>query len=287
MLSVNIGIVAVTFWWLFSRLKFRRDQLTALLLSASAALPLYAVLILGHLTFVGMLLMSLFAADVMADRKARAGLWTGLMLFKPILFPVPLLMLLWRKRWGAVALFIATAFALIGFSYVLVGWDGLVSNIAMMRLMTSDSLLPRTHSLRGLAFYMGLGPAAWIAAALAVSVALWYAVSRAPDQRWVLGGAIVAVLLVPPYLQYHDLAIGLVAIAVALTAVRSVPDRDMSVLFLVVLVPAALALIGPKDHPVFPIMPVFLTFAFAYCLWKAFRPEPNGGGNAFPSSEQQ
>jgi hypothetical protein len=271
MLVVNIAVLTFTLWWLSSRLKLRQDKLTALLVSASGALPLYAVLILGHLTFVGMLLLSLFATDVLGNKKTRAGLWAGLMLFKPILFPVPLLMLLWKKQWRAITLFLVTAFALLCLSFVLVGWDGLQSNIAMMRLMTNDYLLPRIHSLRGLAFSLGLGPEAWIAAALAVVAALWLSASRAYDQTWVLAGAMLAVMLVPPYLQYHDLAIGLIAIAIALTAVNGVSDRTRNLLFIIVLVPAALVLACPRDKINFPIMPVVLSGLFVYCLWKAFK----------------
>ncbi len=272
MLAINFAVLVFIFYWLASRLKFNQDHRMALLLLGSAALPLYAVLILGHLSFLGVLFLSLFVIDVMANRATRAGLWTGLMLFKPILFPVPLLMLLMKREWKAIALFIGTAIALLGSSYALIGWNGLLSNVEMMRLMTSDYLLPRTHSLRGLVFYMGLGPAAWIVAALTVAVTLGYAAVRAPNQRWVMAGAILAVMLVPPYLQYHDLAIGLIAIAVSLAAMRAIQDKTRSFLFLAILVSSALALMGPDRQPVFPIMSVVLTIAFGFCMCRSFQP---------------
>ena len=81
---------------------------------------------------------------------------------------------------------------------------------------------------------------------------------------------IIAVMLVPPYFQFHDLAIGLIGIAVALTSMREISDKNRNLIFLISLVPGLLVLLSPREHPIFPIMPVVLVFLFIYCLWKAF-----------------
>ncbi len=269
MLAVNFVVLAFTFWWLSTRLKFRQDQLTAFLVSASGALPMYAVLVLGHLTFVGMLLLSLFATDLIGNRKTRAGLWAGLLLYKPTLFPIPLLLLLWKRQWRAVGLCAVVNAALLFLSIALVGWSGLQANIAMMRVMTSDYLLPKTQSLRGLVFAAGLGIESWVVLAVAAVALLWIAFARAQDQRWVMAAAIVAVLLVPPYLQFHDLALGLIGIAFALAGMDMVADRTRNYLFFIALIPAGLVL-ATRDRQVIPIMPLVLVLLFAYCLWKSF-----------------
>jgi hypothetical protein len=275
MLAINISILALTFWVLASRLKFGQDQATAFFISSSGALPLYAALILGHLTFLGMLLLALFVTDLFGDRKPRSGLWVGFMLFKPILFPVPLLMLVLTRQWRAIVVFVCTASALLGLSLALVGRNGLWSNIAMMRVMTNDYLLPRTHSLRGLAFFIHFGFVGWIALALVVVVALGIAAFHTRDQHWLAAGMIMAIMLVSPYLQYHDLAIGLVGIALAIATMRPIIDKTRIYLFLIALVPAGVVLTAPKSQPIFPVMPVLLTVSFVYCLWKAFRPAGN------------
>ncbi len=272
MFGVNVLLLAFSLWWLSRALAFRTDQITAFLVLASAALPMYAVFVLGHLTFIGLLLLSLFATDCMSGKFRRAGLWAGLMLYKPTLFPIPLLLLLWKKQWKALAMFSGVAAGLFAFSFALVGWEGLRANVIMLRLMTSDYFLPKTQSLRSLVYFFGLGQGFWIALVLIVLAALWVAVLYAPNQRWVMVCAAIALLLTPPYLQFYDLSMGLVGAAVAISAMESVSDRSRNVLFLIVLLSSALALAGPKNQPSLPVMPIVLALFFCYGLRKAFAP---------------
>jgi hypothetical protein len=270
MFALNTAIFAFTVYWIASKARYNRDQTTTLLIAGSAALPLYAVLILGHLTFLGMLFLSLFAVDWRHGGKTRTGLWAGLLLFKPTLLPIPLLLLLWKKQWKAIAAFVATTCTLLLISLALIGWDGLLKNAAMLRLMGSDYLLPMTHSLRGLAFALRLGIAVYVMMALAVVAALWIAVVRAQNKNWTMAGAMLAILLVPPYMQYHDLAIGFIAIALALMAAESIPDITRNSLFLFVLAVCAVTFANLKTDRLFPIMPIALIVCFAFCLRKAF-----------------
>jgi hypothetical protein len=271
MLVGNIAVLIFTFWLLGTRLRYSQEQFVSLLIIASAAIPIYAVLILGHLTFIAILLLSLFATDMIGTKSTRAGLWTGFLLFKPILFPIPLLILLWKKQWNAILLFLGTGIVLLLLSYALVGWEGLKANAIMLHVMTSDYLLPKTQSLRGLAFAVGLGAWAWIILAGITTFVLWYGFLSAPDQRLVFAGSIFAVMLVPPYLQFHDLAIGMIAIALALATMKSISDRIRNYLFLMTLVPPALVLAVQRKHQILPIMPIFLSILFTYCIWKALQ----------------
>ena len=275
MLGINIVLVAFTFWLLISRLRYSADQIVAFLVLASAAPPLYAFLFLGHLTSLSFLFLSLFIVDIMGIQKWRAGLWTGLLLFKPIVFPVPLLLILWKRQWKALAVFVGTAFSLLLFSFILIGWDGIRAYAGMLLLMTHDSLLPKNQSLRGLVYAVGLGTTAWALLSCITIVCLWIAFRRARDQRWIYAAAMLAVMLVPPYLQFHDLTLGLVSLAIVLSIIKRVSDKARSGLFLLVLVPAAIALQMPKDHAVFPVMPVVLIAMFAWCLWKGFTQDPD------------
>jgi hypothetical protein len=280
MLGINIALVTFTFWWLTSRLRYSADQILTFLILASAALPLYAFLFLGHLTSLSFLFLSLFIIEIMGTRKWRAGLWTGLLLFKPILFPVPLLLILWKRQWKALALFVGTAFPLLLFSLILVGWDGIRANARMLLLMTDDSLLPKNQSLRGLVYAAGLGTTAWVLLSAATIACLWIAFSRARDQRWIYAAAMLAVMLVPPYIQFHDLTIGLISLAIVLSNMNRVSDKTRNGLFLLILVPPAIALQMPKDHAVFPVMPVVLIVMFAWCLWKGFRQDPDSAARS-------
>ena len=83
-------------------------------------------------------------------------------------------------------------------------------------------------------------------------------------------GAMLAILLVPPYMQYHDLAIGFIAIALALMAAESIPDITRNSLFLFVLAVCAVTFANLKTDRLFPIMPIALIVCFAFCLRKAF-----------------
>jgi hypothetical protein len=280
MLGINIALVTFTIWWLTSKLHYSADQIVTFLILASAAPPLYAFLLLGHLTSLSFLFLSLFIIEIMGARKWRAGLWTGLLLFKPILFPVPLLLILWKRQWKALALFVGTAFPLLLFSLILVGWDGIRAYAGMLLLMTHDSFLPKNQSLRGLVYAAGLGTTAWVLLSAATIACLWIAFSRARDQRWIYAAAMLAVMLVPPYIQFHDLTIGLISLAIVLSNMNRVSDKTRNGLFLLILVPPAIALQMPKDHAVFPVMPVVLIVMFAWCLWKGFRQDPDSAARS-------
>jgi hypothetical protein len=269
MIGINALLLTYSFWWLSTRMQFRREQLIAFLVVACATLPMYAVFVLGHMTFITLLLLSFFTIDILENRKFRPGLWAGLLLYKPIFIPVPLMLLLCKKRLKAFGLFLLTVFLMGFLSFVLVGWSGLLSNLAMMQLMTNDSLLPRTQSLRGLMPSGHLGSGLWIVAVVAVLTALWITVRRAERQHWILASAIAAILLVPPYLQFYDLSIGLLGIAFALASMNSISDKTRNYLFLLAFVPPALVLAAQRYEIHAPIMPILLIALFCYCFWRA------------------
>jgi len=271
LLGLNGLLLVFTLRLLSRKLGYREDQTSTLLVAAGAMLPLYAALLLGHLTIVGLLLLSLFIIDLFNGHRWRAGLWTALLLYKPLFVPIPLLMLIWKKQWRAMLVYLTGSAILGGVSLLLVGWAGLEANFAMLKVMTSEYLLPRTQSLWRIIFWLGWGHIAWLVVVAAVISVLWAAIALHWEKHWTMAGAMLAILLIPPYLQYYDLALGLTAIACFIQALQPVSEKTRNVIFLLTIVPGTLVLLGSRELASFPIVPVFLFFCFGYLIWRAHR----------------
>jgi hypothetical protein len=79
MIGCNLLLLVVAIYVQCRFLCQRRDQVLAIILAASVLLPVYINFILGQMAFVGLLLFSLFAVDLLKERTTRAGLWIGLL----------------------------------------------------------------------------------------------------------------------------------------------------------------------------------------------------------------
>lgn len=202
-------------------LPIKRSHERLFVLFALAFQPLQALLGGGQDTAVTILLWAGGIHLALGRRDALAGLVLGLGAFKPQLFLLPLLYLVVRSRWRAVAGVVASASALGALGLLLHGLDGYRAWVAILRsqtylLGTRQASLSKMHSIvasieallppgrASIAWWVGHAIMAIVAAAtLRVARRM-----RSPRHVWSL--LVVATVLVSPHLFTYDLSLLLV-----------------------------------------------------------------------------
>jgi hypothetical protein len=177
-----------------------------------------------------LLSLPIFAATFVAFRARRetlAGALLGLQLFRPQLLLAPLVLLAWKRRWRALAGFVAVALMLAGLAVLFVDPHSLLAWLSLLPLLSRMMFEPgmptpifsSVHALFLLPLgerHLGLGLAAGMAAAvliLAALLALWSGPWRpeADDFGLRFAALVVVTPLVSQYLQLHDFAILILA----------------------------------------------------------------------------
>src|SRR5438128_7631130 len=214
---LNLLCLALTLHLLLRRLALGSDQTFWLLLIAFCTVPVYVTLFQGQVSFLVLLLLTLYVLDLQEGREVRTGAWAGLLLFKPQLLLLPLLILAWRRCWQGLLALMVVVTALSLLSLLLVGVEGLQQHVLLMRQMaTADGTLGiypwAMHNLRALAYFSLPRPwnsvGWWGSSALLVLATLWVQrPSLAEDQNsaWRWSATVAAWLLSTPHLTSHAL----------------------------------------------------------------------------------
>jgi hypothetical protein len=212
------------------------------LLIAATFVPIMRALTLGQSTMVALLAYAGFAWALTRRRDAIAGLSLALALVKPQFLLLPVLWLLFRRRWTALGGFAAGGAALLLVSCALVGAQGLRSFLDVLLLTPGSEgaygvnpaimpnirgSVPRLANL--LSAETGLSVALDALAAITLILTgivlylVWRGCASAPAAGPVSLGlqltlVIGAGLLVSPHLNPHDLSLLVVSGAAALGA---------------------------------------------------------------------
>ncbi len=269
MLGGNAILLVAVVYMLCKSLCKNRDQVLAVVLAASVLLPIYINLILGQMAFAGLILYSLFTIDLLRNRTGRAGLWVALLSYKIMLVPIPLFVLLFRRAWRGILVTMSGCALLTALSVALVGTNGMLGNLHLLKMMTDESLIPRMQSLRGLTYYLGLPSAIYWLLSAALLGALWAIDRRGGDLRWLLASAVLANLLVSPYVQTYDLSLGLVALVLAVSSFSRVPDSKRTAIMLMTFLPGFISVAGQVTGKNWPATPLVVLLLFCYCLYRA------------------
>lgn len=277
---LNLALLAFALAALAARGRLSRSGAAWLVVCAAASVPATFAWVQGQVSLVALLVTTWFAFDLRDGRASRAGLWVGLLSFKPQLVPVPLVMLAAGREWRALGVAALTACAAWMVFLPRIGWSALAgyANIAA-RLAAADGSLgvhpERMFNLKALVLAVLAhvsGPAleGTVAAALTVAGAVgllaamaW--VAHGPDSlrsarlTW---AAPVAMLLVSPHVNLHDLSLLLLPVAVLLGGDRRGPSPRTAALAvgLVALpLPAVLHASGAPHAAVSAVPAVLLT----------------------------
>ncbi len=230
---INVAIVARVLFRLVPSTAARRDERIALVLIVASFVPLLLGLLQGQFQLVVLLGLVEMVLALRAGHERRAGAWLLLGLAKPHLILLPLLALLLARRWRTLAVFIAGSAAVLAGSLMVVGnWL-----LPYLRLLTGFSgsgeelsnYPDAMSNWRGLLTVLSGGDQGAVTLGLLIGLDLLGVAAivalylRAPGRGVATGrpattadevrmaGAILAGLLISPYLYLHDTVPALLA----------------------------------------------------------------------------
>jgi glycosyl transferase family 87 len=220
---VNLALLITSVKILIQKLQLNPQQSSCLILATFCNYGVHYALLEAQTSFIALTLLVLFVTALNSPATGKAGIWSGLLFFKPQLALIPLIVLIGRKKWIAVGL----AIGVVGFlglvSLFTIGLDGLEQYITVSRRVTSGEdyfhiMRPeqpeRMHNLRALTYFFFPAPWKdyiwWISTV--AGIALVTLISRARDgvdgislRQWTI--ILAGLILVTPHLHDHDLTL--------------------------------------------------------------------------------
>ena len=130
-----------------------------LLLGAAALAfePTYHNLRWGNISAFVLLLLALFFRDLLAEKERRAGIWLALLMVKPELFLLSAVVLAAKRKWQAIASYLASGVALLLVSLAVVGIGGFGRYVALnLEALRSYTPVHSEMKLRELLSWRGL-----------------------------------------------------------------------------------------------------------------------------------
>lgn len=245
---INLGCMAWGLWYLLSSLALPKNARLLLLLGGLTSFPFVVNLEQGQSSGVVMLGLGLGIGLLKQGRDLPAGLALGLLLLKVQWLPFFLLILLWKRRWRALAGIVATGCVLIGVTTLMagLGWiPGYVDMLGRAQSYARELLLDPwySHSLAGgITALIGGNTDAIVRITNLVAMIgaaglllwVWRGKWEPGDSRWAGAMAllVLAAMLTNPQLNTHDLCLLVVPGALGLaylTRVMSDKGRGVAV----------------------------------------------------------
>lgn len=276
MTLVNLLLLFLTLRLLIRKLGLGKEQSTWLWLSAVCNFGTHWVLLQGQTSLIVLALLTafMFAARERDDR--RAGVWAGLIFFKPQILAMPFIVLFCQRRWRALVIATTVVVALGGFSIALVGATGIGQYLSLLRYYGATesgfgSDPKSMHNLRALAQYFvpfAYASYLWVALVVPVALATMSLNSQAREHDisrtflWI--GNFLAAMLLTPHLYSHDLVFLMVPIALVLHLCGlQVP----ALLGLCLILHGFLPLVPlVPGYLIPPVLPLIFLAGFYYCL---------------------
>jgi hypothetical protein len=287
---LNILLLLVTYRILLPFVDSRNKVLLGALLFAFY--PTMVAIKMGQDSVISLLLLSAVFASLKYRREAFAGSILALGLYKPHLV-LPLAgVLLVGRHWRATVGFAATAACLVGVSFAMVGWRGVVGLVSIVSAMGGPTSIVYPESmtnLRGLSFLLlslleskGLTNIVTTAASLIVyGYCLFFWKDKvqvdSPVFNLKFSVAIATTILVSYHLYTHDVIILAVALLLMFSHVlvggaRTTVARNgfllALILFYLPLVPYFLEVKGGFAWGVLPIILFYVVLASEICSFR-------------------
>jgi hypothetical protein len=240
---VNLAILVLIGVLLSGPLRHARStvQVAAVVLSLTF-MPVVVTIVQGQwsLLLTAGLLLSWRAFR--KDKDLQAGLWLGVLAVKPQLILLPLVALLWQRRWRSVIGLMVSCGITLGLSLAVTGGHGLIEYARLLAAATGwgdrYGIHPQAmYTVRGLAHAL-LGTndpnrtlPIWAAGCFLVLSLVWYGWRHAgkvddagQSMRWAM--LVIAMLLLSPHAYSHDLSLLIVTGALIVSALAEAPTRE-------------------------------------------------------------
>ncbi|HEX2986684.1 MAG TPA: glycosyltransferase family 87 protein [Chloroflexota bacterium] len=236
----NLALMAGCLRVLAGALVPRADWRLFFLLVA-ASLPVYIALSTGQSSFVVCLGLTLLTIGMLRDSNLAIASGLVILLIKPQYIPVWLILILWRRKFRAIAWAATGGLVVLAASYVMVGARGLADYVRLLVSGPLSGAYSLSHTLNGLAHDVApAGVAIYIylllsAVALGVYILLLKRAGHDLEPRITLSFTILVSMLVANYLVIYDLTIWAIPLALLWPAAAS--TRGKVVLSLAMIAP--------------------------------------------------
>lgn len=232
---LNMILLGSVIWRLCRDLRLSNDQRQWLLLFALCNFGVHAALSNSQSSII---VLYFFTSHLLALRRGkefRAGIWAGMLSFKPQYLALPLFLLLINRRPRGFMVGVLVATFLTAGAFLLLGQQTLLQYLQIVRLFGTENSwinpLGAMHNLKALTG-VWLPPlwhnVAWFGSAvLALSAVVWLnfrarRLAKGFEICWI--GNSLALLLLTPHLFAHDLSLLIVPCALLLSlCVTQVP----------------------------------------------------------------
>jgi hypothetical protein len=220
MTAVNLALLITSMKILIQKLQLNPQQSSCLILATFCNYGVHYALLEAQTSFIALTLLVLYVTALYSPATGKAGIWSGLLFFKPQLALIPLIVLICRRKWVALGL----AIGVVGFlglvSLFAIGLEGLDHYFTVSRQsMSGEDYLhimrpeqpERMHNLRALAYFFLDAPwrdyVWWVStlAVLALVVAYSWPNERISARTWT--HILFALVLVTPHFHDHDLTL--------------------------------------------------------------------------------
>jgi hypothetical protein len=268
MTLINLVCLSTALWYLIRNLHLNREQSTWLVLFAACNYGTWVGMLMGQLSFLALLLVTMFCFTP----SSRVGLWVGLLTFKPSLALIPFVVLACQKRWRALLIGLGTVTMIAALSFAVIGPEQAAQYLSVStRLASNNDYLTveyaRMNGIRALIYYFVVPD--WRNGLYSLSLILLnlFIAIRVRKSDIIRGEVVLVMILAAPHLHDHDLA-ALLTIAVAFL----LQDEKVSSIFalgLLALDVLPLLIVSASLPPLVPLI------VLSYLLIRSIR--PSGG----------
>ena len=282
MTLINLILLMIALKTLITTLALKPQHVKWLVLTTFCNYGVHYALLEGQTSFIALLLLVLFVSAFNTPASQEAGIWAGLMSFKPQLALVPVVLLVARRRWGALGL-VMIVLGLLGLiSSFVIGLEGIKQYLlASHQAISAESYFPhmrpeqpeRMHNLRALAYFFFAAPwrdyVWWISTLVVIARVVlneWEreGADKNSPRRWLI--ILCVLILATPHLHDHDITLLIVPVAFALKWTGAVISGSVA---LAITVLGILPLINAIAYPHLPpLVPIALLLFLAVDYWR-------------------
>jgi glycosyl transferase family 87 len=277
MTVVNLVLLIAAAKILIRKLELNQQQANWLILATFCNYGVHYALLEAQTSFIALLLLVLYVTVLNGSEQDKAGIWSGLMFFKPQLALIPVIVLIGRRKWVALGLAIGVVGVLGLVSLFAIGLEGLDQYFTVSRRAMSEQdylhiMRPeqpeRMHNLRALAYFFLHPPwrdYAWWAATLAIlALVAAYSWQKERFSARVWTHILFSLILVTPHLHDHDLTLLIVPSAFLL---KWAGEAVSSTLSLAIVGLGMLSLINTVAYPYLPPLVPLVLLLFLIFDW--------------------
>jgi hypothetical protein len=267
MLAINVLLWGFALNLLARRFGLNPEVGKLLVPCSAVSFPVILTLANGQVSFLAFLLVELVVADIRKG-SSRAGVWVGLLAFKPTLAPVFAIWLLARRNWKALEYAAAAGFTVLVLSFILVGTQAARSFWNMSTKIATGQYASANvtgmPNIRALVGFLGYDEVATVLISLLMLIVL-LAQTRGTSSAS-CAALILATILLAGHIHFQDLTLLWIIVGLCLSG-RKITAAWRWGLFLGSFLLTAFVFWLAADTS-FPILSLALLVLFAwFTLW--------------------